>query len=328
MPRLSTHTAAVSLFLLTAAFFATASQGDELPTVDQPVPELPTIDELIEVTPNLDTSDPETESFRFTVQVAMPPMKFQTTMAWQRDKLIGMRMLMGKHRYPGWFISNNEAQLFDACHGRLYKLPPTHPGFFLRSSDGKLTSRWSTEERSADEEPEPIVLDLKSIIRETRDRSVISTNGREWIQVTAYPSKCDQSGEVKGGGTALYYRNGKKNGPPYIFYRLVIFADDHVTPVITVDHLSFNETGDIQWPAAPADESFPEDVSIVDLRLEENNTLFQMASAYVAHSSVLWVQAALEDEEGRDHEIFLGVDWDKTQRFATEVGPEVKRLWR
>jgi len=317
MPRSCSKPFTLPLLFLAAALFTTASHGIELPTLD----------ELIEATPNIDTSDPETKSFRFTAEFNSPPLHFETTIAWQRDKLVGMRTLLGKDRYPGLLISNQQTRLFDPCKGRMYKLPPSHPQFSIRASEGKATINYGVSENSEEEAPEPIVLDLKSLIRERRDlaRLAPDRNGY-YVWLVIFPTEENENDEGRGGLMAAYEPRA-----PHRLICLSLYPVKHQPPALRISNLFYNQTKDVKWPTVPADELLPEDVTIVDssdFRSDENFTLQQASELYVAHFGFGPVQAGLDYEQLRGHEALVGVDWDKTRRFATEVGPKITPLWR
>lgn len=311
MPRRSPRIAAVSLFLLTTALFTTASYGDELPTLDQ----------LIEVTPNIDTSDPETKSFRFTVEINTPSLCFETDIAWKRDELIGMRTLLGKDRYPGWMISRQQTQLFDVCNGRLFKLSSRSPNFILRHTGRSLRIEHGLNEKS--EDTKPIVLDLRSMIHETRERAQVSRGMDGQIQILIVPTDADSTKADPKGLIAVYNAQA-----PHKLHRLELFPGDNLPPILSVYNVSFNEEIDPQWPSVPTDEQLPQDVTILDRSNHDDNGILQNAEVTLVLTRAFLIPFAMEDQERRALPVFLGVDWDKTQRFATEVGPEIGRLWR
>jgi len=328
MPRSCSKGFTLPLLFLAVALFTTASHGDELPTPDQPsldlpANNLPTLDQLIEATPNIDTSDPETKSFRFTAEVNSPPHNFETTIAWQRDKLAGMRVLVGKDRYPGYFISNDQMRLYDVCQGRMYKLPPFHPQFSVRLGEGKLITNYGLHGQFEDEPAKPIVLELKSLIREDRARAQVLPGKAGFVWVFLASTEADENDGANGGILAAYEPQA-----PFRLRRLEVYPVKHQPPGLRISDISYNEEADLVWPEAPADELLPTGVEMVDLSSFENFTLQLAPQIYVAYTSVFPVACGLDHEVVRGDERLAGVDWEKARRFATEVGPEVRRLWR
>jgi len=312
MPRSFSRIAAVAMFLLGAtAISPTLCLGDDLPTLDQ----------LIEATPNIDTSDPETKSFRFTVELDTPVHCFETTIAWKRDEMVGMRTMLGKNRIPGWLISGEQYQLFDVCNGRLINLPASYPSFVLRQSGRSLQIEHGFKEKY--EDTNPIVLNLKSMIHETRERAQVSRAMDGRIQIFVLATNADPTKEDQGGLLAVYAPEA-----PHKLHRLQLLTGDNLPPLLSVYDVSVNDETDAQWPSAPTEDQLPQDVTILDRSDSGNRGILQTADIGLAMARAHLIHFAIEDEEQRSQPAFLGVNWDKTLKFATEAGPEVERLWR
>jgi len=330
MPRSTSHIAAVALLFLASMTSAQAfCHGDDRwrpvqPAFDQPPLQYPTLDRLLEATPNIDTSDPATKSFRFTAHMKSRPVNMEMTIAWQRDKRVGMRLLLGEDLYPGWFVSNQEAQLFDPSKGRIYKMPHQNPQFSARVSEKKLVHSFGIKEHSENEDVAPIVLDLKSMIREGRDRARVLPGEAGFIWIAVLPTEPGGEEGGKGGLLAAY-----EPQEPYRLLQLHVYFAHDQPPTFVISDLSYNDETDFVWPAAPADELLPKEVTIIDLTNGEKKiALVDLAEIHVAQSGLPYIQAGLDHEELRSDETLVGVDWKKTQHFATQVGPKIAMLWR